>query len=1162
MSVLNALNPNKFNQSVNSPLDDVQNLIDLKKLRLDDTGTPVPEKQNDVGAWLKLLDIIDRPGASVRGGLHGFLSGGSFLEGAKEGFTGKDKIWGSDILSGFGVENKYGKGVGGFALDVLLDPLTFAGGFLGKSAAKGFTAASMPKAAAFAEKGIVGSLAPKFKEFGKGVRSQGITAHGQLPMSASDLGEGVMAELGRSLGSVKLGEQTTLGQASVNLYDTIGKKMGGNKYIGHNISTSSVGEAATYGQAREVLKANAITTSKIPAAQTDMLQTLTAEFGDNPTTRRLLPRLAKAEDIIKNNPNATKKELEKMIFDVGGISNSEIGSIIEQPILEMRKLRLKAEKGKLDMDPAIFTAGEEAFNSPRLREAIVDRIDKTVKRKKDFTLTEKLTKQRYIALKDELNLTVQPKKKDTVMSLLSRQLDQDNSIQRVWEISYDKARHKYLKKYKHTPEIIEDIEGFIKFRGERNLAMAVSEGLVESNRHLPYYIYHMYNSPASEVNLAYLKNPELSRAMSTSIKPHKQRQFETLKDMHKFADNVERKNIKLLSQRLKKEGVPEQRVNTLAQEAGDLRKNGKVDSSLLIEEARKNQVYIKDLNLSPAPRPVEDIFVLEMSRTLEHTRFMTRTKITHDLKKSKLMAEIIPENKDLIPKGWISTDNIPGLDPGFAIHPEMARSLYNLDKILTDGAEFGNILKNYMKLQNLWKGTVTSLAPGWYQNTLFGNVFNGYLGGLYNPAYYGYAAIAQKGGNIDATLVRLKIRSVADQMVSATDGAIQKQGRELIEQLGLKQGANKGFMTTTELKYWLRAEGIEGFGQQFFDIRRTPEEYMRKALGQREKFGLHSTRAAGEFIETNGKLAMFLNELGKRNAALTDVADFSQLSRIVQDSALHTKKYMFDYSDLSKFEQKLKIIFPFYTWTRKNLPLQLESIITQPHKFLAVERLQKASFDMIDMSDEDLENMPSWLRQRAFGIRSKDEGGEYGIFSPLAPSSTLAQAMENPLHMALGMVSPIPKGFFEWGSNVSAFTGQRIERYEGQTVNMFGVEVPAKTAYLLSSIGTFRDASRITEGFLDQKTDDTGTADKKKRVSGHIESDNAALDTIGRLFQQSFREYNPETADLFAHYDYNRKLNDLITLLKERGIDVRTATEIKKELSQPDPLAQLISRKK
>jgi len=48
-------------------------------------------------------------------------------------------------------------------------------------------------------------------------------------------------------------------------------------------------------------------------------------------------------------------------------------------------------------------------------------------------------------------------------------------------------------------------------------------------------------------------------------------------------------------------------------------------------------------------------------------------------------------------------------------------------------------------------------------------------------------------------------------------------------------------------------------------------------------------------------------------------------------AAASVKKYLFDYEDLTPFERDvMKSVIPFYTWMRKNIPLQIESMFTKP----------------------------------------------------------------------------------------------------------------------------------------------------------------------------------------------------------------------------------------
>lgn len=77
-------------------------------------------------------------------------------------------------------------------------------------------------------------------------------------------------------------------------------------------------------------------------------------------------------------------------------------------------------------------------------------------------------------------------------------------------------------------------------------------------------------------------------------------------------------------------------------------------------------------------------------------------------------------------------------------------------------------------------------------------------------------------------------------------------------------------------------------------------------------------------------------------------------------------KFHYDYSDLTDFEKTyMKAIFPFYTWTRKNLPLQLEMMITNPGKLSTVHDFQEAVQVSAGWDDSDINynQLPSWIQE-------------------------------------------------------------------------------------------------------------------------------------------------------------------------------------------------------
>lgn len=90
-----------------------------------------------------------------------------------------------------------------------------------------------------------------------------------------------------------------------------------------------------------------------------------------------------------------------------------------------------------------------------------------------------------------------------------------------------------------------------------------------------------------------------------------------------------------------------------------------------------------------------------------------------------------------------------------------------------------------------------------------------------------------------------------------------------------------------------------------------------------------SGRAFNSTVENNARVALFMHNLDKYGD--------------VQTAVLRTKKVLFDYGDLTAFEQRrLKQVIPFYTFMRKNLPHQLETLIENPIRVALPEKISQA----------------------------------------------------------------------------------------------------------------------------------------------------------------------------------------------------------------------------
>ena len=159
------------------------------------------------------------------------------------------------------------------------------------------------------------------------------------------------------------------------------------------------------------------------------------------------------------------------------------------------------------------------------------------------------------------------------------------------------------------------------------------------------------------------------------------------------------------------------------------------------------------------------------------------------------------------------------------------------------------------------------------------------------------------------------------------------------------------------------------------------------------------------------------------------------------EAAMSVKKYFFDYDELTQFERSWlrRFALPFYTWTRKNVPLQLEAIVTQPGKYGNLGRAVEF-FQSDEAKNMDRTLLPKWVHEQ-FGvptrINKKTGDVEVMMLRSWIPAMDLMSVIhENPVHAAVRtvgtMLHPIPKGIWEQHINQSFYTGKKIEDFPGE----------------------------------------------------------------------------------------------------------------------------------
>ena len=147
-------------------------------------------------------------------------------------------------------------------------------------------------------------------------------------------------------------------------------------------------------------------------------------------------------------------------------------------------------------------------------------------------------------------------------------------------------------------------------------------------------------------------------------------------------------------------------------------------------------------------------------------------------------------------------------------------------------------------------------------------------------------------------------------------------------------------------------------------------------------------------------------------------------------------KYLFDYSDLTDFEQQtVKRVIPFYTFMKKNAPMELEAMLTQPQKFV---QLQKGFTNFEKMGgDYEGENERNEWRQEYIQIPNTG----YGVSDQL-PYNQLERIVDP--QKVLGQTSPLIKTPLEMIMGKYMYTGIDIG---GPVEYIANQTAPTKVAY-------------------------------------------------------------------------------------------------------------------
>lgn len=192
-----------------------------------------------------------------------------------------------------------------------------------------------------------------------------------------------------------------------------------------------------------------------------------------------------------------------------------------------------------------------------------------------------------------------------------------------------------------------------------------------------------------------------------------------------------------------------------------------------------------------------------------------------------------------------------------------------------------------------------------------------------------------------------------------------------------------------------------------FSKQRVKETVKTLGLGQ-EAIPFKIGRGIGQFIEHQQKATAYITALGQ--------------GKSIPDALKLAENAGFDYRALTRFEsQIMRRLVPFYSFTRKNIGLQLETLGENPQRINQVLKF----FGNIGepLSEEEKKNLPSYI-QESIGIKLPDtkEGLKQYISSFGTPIEAFTQLFgSNRILRAISQTNPLIKAPIEIGIGKDSF---------------------------------------------------------------------------------------------------------------------------------------------
>lgn len=386
--------------------------------------------------------------------------------------------------------------------------------------------------------------------------------------------------------------------------------------------------------------------------------------------------------------------------------------------------------------------------------------------------------------------------------------------------------------------------------------------------------------------------------------------------------------------------------------------------------------------------PIEDIAEILNVRLISSER----AKLTQDFVKNvstkfgkdvpKTLRSQLFNNGESLVRFSDAVTGVPKEFKNTFIPANIAEDIASMNKRFFSDESAVALLRGYDKLLHFFTGSVTVSFPSFHIRNGISNVLQNFLDisvQAFNPVVH---------------------KAAVDVLTGAEGNLVNKFGEEI---------------SYSAIRKAMKENQIVQDTLARTDIGRSLETNVLKKMTPFEV-----GRRVGRAIENEARLVNFIGNL-KRGLD-------------IEDAAARTKQFLFDYDNLSVFEKDvMRRAIPFYTWTRKNIALQLRELVKQPGKQAAIAKMFETLNTMFgkEQTDEEKQFTPDFIAQGLnILLKRSNDDRTFLVGFDLPLESAIEQVsglLSNPFKTIMNQMSPYIKAPVEIATGRNIFLEKDIE---------------------------------------------------------------------------------------------------------------------------------------